>query len=108
MAETTAWRPAEGGLALSVRLTPRAHDDRLDGLVIDSAGKPALAARVRAIPEAGKANAALLGLLGRELGVSRSALAIAQGKSARLKTIRIAGDYHDLAKRLAVLAAEAS
>ena len=41
-------------------------------------------------PEDGKANAAVIALLAKELGVAKSALAITAGQKARLKTIALA------------------
>ena len=63
-------------------------------------GKSHLKARVRAMPEDGKANAALIALLAKELGVTKSARAITSGEKARLKTIAVAGDTSVLAARL--------
>jgi uncharacterized protein YggU (UPF0235/DUF167 family) len=45
--------------------------------------------RVTAAPEDGKANAAVIALLAKALGVPRSALAIVRGATARDKIIRL-------------------
>ena len=44
---------------LTVRLTPRADGDRIDGWTADGAGRPLLKVRTAAVPTDGKANAAL-------------------------------------------------
>lgn len=61
--------------------------------------------RVAAVPDKGRANAAVIALLGKALGVPKSAIAVTAGETARLKTVAIAGDGAALAARLAALTA---
>jgi uncharacterized protein YggU (UPF0235/DUF167 family) len=89
-----------GALSFQVRLTPKGGRDAIDGWSRAADGTTHLKARVRAVPEDGRANAALIALLAKELGVAKSALAIAAGEKARLKTISAAGDTSLLAVRL--------
>lgn len=86
------WRETKQGLALSVRLTPRGGRDALDGVEMLADGRSVLKARVRAAPTEGEANAALIQLLAKELGLSRSQISIAAGAAARLKTVALDGD----------------
>ena len=68
---------------LTLRVTPNASANALtiaDGIV---------QVRVTAAPEAGKANAAVLALLAKALGVPKSALSIARGESGRDKRVRL-------------------
>ena len=76
-------------MRLSVRLTPRAEADRLDGWSRDEAGRPVLNARVRAAPVDGEANAALEALLSKVLFRPRSSVRVVKGGSARLKQVEI-------------------
>lgn len=92
-------------LLVDVRLTPRGGRDAFEGAEKLSDGRSVLKARVRAVPEDGKANAALEGLLAGELGIARSHVAVVQGKTARLKTLSVAGDLVRLSATLARLAA---
>ena len=86
---------------LRVRLTPRAGRDGLDGWANDSDGRPYLKARVKAPPVEGEANAALIVLIAKALGVAKTAVVIAAGESARIKTLKIEGmDEGDLMRRL--------
>jgi uncharacterized protein YggU (UPF0235/DUF167 family) len=78
-------------MRLAVRLTPRGGRDRVEGWATDGDGRAFLKARVSAPPVEGEANAALTVLLARTFGVSRSAVRIAGGETARLKQIDIAG-----------------
>jgi uncharacterized protein YggU (UPF0235/DUF167 family) len=89
-----------GGVSVRVRLTPKGGRDAVEGWETDSAGASHLKARVRAAPESGKANAALIELIAKALDVSRSSVAITGGEKARLKTVAIAGDTSSLAAKL--------
>jgi uncharacterized protein YggU (UPF0235/DUF167 family) len=63
----------------------------IDGWAVDGEGRPYLKVRVAAPPVEGAANAALLALLAKTLGVPKSSLSIASGAGARLKLVEIAG-----------------
>lgn len=56
-----------------------------------SDGRSHLKIRVRAIPDKGAANAAVVKLLAKALGVSKSALELVSGHTARVKTVRVCG-----------------
>ena len=102
-----AWSPVANGLRLDVRLTPRGGRDGLEGLKTLSDGRVALAARVCAAPEDGKANEALLQLVGQVIGVARSQCALVAGAKSRVKSIIIHGDPAALESRLDRLCAAA-
>ena len=94
------WRAAPGGLTLTVRLTPKGGRDCLDGVATLADGKAVLLARVRAAPEDGAANEALVALIADALAVRRSAVRLAAGGKSRVKTLTIEGDEKALTKRL--------
>ena len=94
------FRPRENGVDLFVRLTPKAALDRLEGVETAADGRSHLKARVRAVPENGAANKALEKLIAKALGVPASAVSIVAGGTARLKTVRVAGDPTMLAKSI--------
>jgi uncharacterized protein YggU (UPF0235/DUF167 family) len=75
---------------LAVRLTPKAARDSLGGLWVDEKGAAWLMASVRAVPEKGRANAALILLMAECLDVPRSRISLEAGDTNRLKRIRIA------------------
>ena len=60
--------------------------------------------RVRAVPDQGKANAAVTALLAAALEVPKSAVELVAGDTARIKTFEIAGNAEELAARLEKLA----
>lgn len=76
---------------LAVKLTPGAAADRVDGWDADPEGRPVLKVRVRARPVDGEANAALIVLLAKSLGVPRGALSLMRGGQSRLKMIEVEG-----------------
>ena len=76
---------------IAVRLTPRGGADRIDGWGSDDAGRAFLKVRVRAAPVDGEANAALEAVLAKALGLSKSAVKVARGATARLKQVAVAG-----------------
>ena len=93
--------PVEGGLRLAVRLQPRARKTDIGGLAALADGGVALKARVTAVPEGGKANAALIALLAKTWRLPKGAFEIASGRSDRTKTLLIAGDPASLEAKLA-------
>ncbi len=90
-------------MRLAVRLTPRGGADRADGWALDPAGRPFLKVRVNAPPVEGEANAALEAFVAKALKRPRSAVTIASGHTARLKTVTIEGaDEADLIRAFGV------
>lgn len=67
-------------------------------------GKAVLVARVRAVPEDGKANAALCTLMAQSLGLAKSCVSVAGGHAQRVKTLRIEGNPAKVAEGLLGLA----
>ncbi|MGF1563364.1 MAG: DUF167 family protein [Geminicoccaceae bacterium] len=102
------WQALEDGIELSVRLTPKARQERLAGTSEGADGRPYLNAWVRSAPERGQANAALRALLARELGVPASKVALVSGATARLKRWHITGDSGQLGAQVALWAEQRS
>lgn len=98
------WRAVDGGVLVEIRLTPKSAVDRIEGAIAAVDGSLRLKARVRAVPEDGKANKAVERLLAKALGVPKTAVAIAAGHTARAKTLRVAGDPETLGAALDRLA----
>lgn len=102
------WRPGGPGLLVTVRLTPRGGRDALDGTETLSDGRSVLAARVRAVPEDGAANAALCRLVASACGVPASRVSVSGGATSRVKTLSVAGEASEMAQALARAAAGAA
>lgn len=85
----TLTRRTASGFALTVHLTPGAGQDVIAGCERDADGQAILKVRVRAVPEKGKANAALVKLLAKHLGLGKTRLDVTKGKTSRIKTVEI-------------------
>ena len=77
---------------LTVRLTPKGGSDAIDGIEMMADGRAVLKARVRAAPNDGEANAALVKLIARALGCAPRHVELASGATARIKRLKISGD----------------
>ena len=69
--------------------------------VEDYAGEAVLKARVRALPESGRANTALETLIARWLKLPPSSVKVAHGGKSRLKQVEIEGDAEALSRTIA-------
>ncbi len=78
-------------LILAIRLTPKSAKDGIGGLWHDERGAVWLQASVRAVPEKGRANAALISLIAKHLHVPAKGVRLESGDTARLKRIRLVG-----------------
>ena len=83
-----------------VRLTPKGGRDAIDGVDCLADGRAVLKARVRAAASDGEANAALVRLLAKSLGVAPRQVSLIAGETARLKRLRIEGPGAELAAAL--------
>lgn len=93
--------PVEGGVRLSVRVTPRAARNAVGGLAADASGAQSLKVMVTAAAEGGKANAAVVALLAKTWRLPKSSIRVIVGATDRRKTLQIDGDPDDLARRIA-------
>jgi uncharacterized protein YggU (UPF0235/DUF167 family) len=98
------WTAVPGGLALTVRLTPKGGRDAIEGVARLADGRTVLKARVRAAASDGAANAALIRVISSRLGVSPNRVTLTGGAKARVKWLKVEGDVAALAARLADLA----
>lgn len=88
------------GLRLAVRLTPNADRDGLDGIAELADGRLVLKARVRAVPEKGRANKALAALLAKSINAPKSCVTLESGETRRVKTFLLQGDCEALEAKL--------
>ena len=85
------WRVEADGLLILIRLTPRGGRDAIDGIAQLADGRSVLKVRVRAAASEGEANAALVKLIARMLGVGVRDVSLVAGANARLKRVKING-----------------
>jgi len=72
-------------VTLTVRVRPNATKTELKGFLSDNSLKIAL----RAVPEAGKANQALVKFLAQEFDISQNQVTIVSGQTGRIKLVRL-------------------
>jgi uncharacterized protein (TIGR00251 family) len=100
-------RRVASGIILPVRLTPKSGRDEITGIETFGA-EVVLKARVRAAPEASRANEALERLIARWLKVAPSSVSVTRGGKSRLKQVLIEGDAEQLSKVIEARVAELS
>ena len=97
------WRIDADGVRLFIHLTPKASKDEV-GEIVDLGAGPrggvVLKVRVRAIPDKGKANKAVIKLLAKWLGLPKSSLELLSGSRSRQKCIKIIGDGARIVEKL--------
>jgi uncharacterized protein (TIGR00251 family) len=94
------WTATADSVVVTVRLTPRGGRDATDGVAQLADGRSVLKVRVRAAASEGEANAALMKLIAKSLGVAMRDVSLVAGASARLKHLRISGAGAKLAATL--------
>jgi uncharacterized protein YggU (UPF0235/DUF167 family) len=94
---------SDRGVSFVVRLTPKGGRNKIDGWSTAADGSQHLKTRVSALPENGKANAALIALLSKALSVPASAIAIVRGETGRIKHMTVLGDASRLRTQLEAL-----
>lgn len=85
------WSPTANGVTLTIRLTPKGGRDAIDGVETLADGRAALMARVRAVAAEGAANAALIRLIAKAMGVPPRDVVIVAGATGRLKRLTVSG-----------------
>src|SRR5229473_532109 len=94
------WLASADGVTLAVRLTPKGGRDAIDGIERLADGRTVLKVRVRAAASEGEANAALIKLLAKTLGVAPRDVSLVAGATARLKRVKVGGAGATLAAAL--------
>jgi uncharacterized protein (TIGR00251 family) len=79
-------QPTPGGIRLRIWVQPRARSSEIVGIQGD-----AIRVRLAAPPVDGRANEVLVGFLAERLQVSRAAVTLLAGQTARLKAVGAAG-----------------
>ena len=77
------------GSLLAIRVTPRSARPGIGEWKTDPAGRPFLEVRVAAAPADGAANAEVVRMLAKVLGLARGDVRIVSGETARLKRLEV-------------------
>lgn len=94
-------RAVSAGIVIHARVTPKASADAVLGVERLADDGLVLKVKVRALPDKGEANAAVVALLAKWLGEPKAKLKVAAGGKARLKQIMVEGDAAGLMAKLA-------
>jgi uncharacterized protein len=91
------------GVVVTIRVTPRARQEGVDGsteIAGPRGAEAALVVRVSAPPADGAANAAVLRVLAKAWRLPPSSLTIVAGASSRIKRVLVRGDAPALLRQL--------
>ena len=84
---------------MRVRVTPKASRNAVTGVKIRPRGA-AVAISVTTVPEGGKANQAVIGVLAKEWKMAKGDIKVASGTTSRDKVLLVAGNPVALVGRL--------
>ncbi|MCB1421300.1 MAG: DUF167 domain-containing protein [Nitratireductor sp.] len=87
-------------IRLRIRLSPGARKEALGGLWADEHGRAHLKASVRAVPEKGLANKALIALLAKQTGTAKSLVTLESGSTSRSKVLALPREAAAIIDRL--------
>ena len=85
---------------LAIRVTPRSAKPGIGGWRLGADGRKELEVRVAEAPADGAANDAVVRLLAKALGTSRSQVEIVSGATSRHKRIAVPFDEEEVRRRL--------
>lgn len=85
---------------LAVKLSPKSSKDTIIGITYDQYENEYLAVKVRALPEKGKANIALIAFLSKLFAVPKTHMELVSGHTNSHKTIKIDGDFQTLQEKI--------
>ncbi len=98
--ELLPFQPITSGVQLQLQVTPKAATTRIGKIILDSNGINVLKVYVTAVPESGKANAAVIKLLAKSWNLPKTDFKIVRGMTDRRKLINIKGESDWLMKYL--------
>jgi uncharacterized protein (TIGR00251 family) len=93
-------RVVPDGVVIHARVTPKSSADEIVGVERAAEG-PVLQVKVRALPDKGQANSAVIALLAKWLGEAKSRLKVTSGTKARIKQVFVEGEPDALMAKLA-------
>jgi uncharacterized protein len=85
---------------VTIRVTPRSAKPGIGGWRAGADGREELEVRVAEAPADGAANDAVVKLLAKALGISRSEVTIVAGQTSRHKRVALPFDGEDVRRRL--------
>lgn len=89
--DTSPFNATKDGGRLAIRLAPRASQNRINDVYIDTLGRAYLQVSINAPPVDGAANKAVIKFLAKELGLRKAQVEIISGAKSRLKILDLTG-----------------
>ncbi|MFV0322107.1 MAG: DUF167 family protein [Alphaproteobacteria bacterium] len=86
---------------LHIRLTPNANTEDIVGIEADEYGQQFLKIRIRAVPEKGKANKALIAYIAKKTRIPKSKISLISGDTQRKKVLKIDLPFAEAQQNLA-------
>ncbi len=96
-------RRSQKWVDLYIKVTPNSSRDEITGIVKTGDNNYRLAVKIRAVPEKGKANKAVIAFFAKAMRLPKSAFMVSSGSTARQKTLRIEGNPQIIVEKLATL-----
>jgi uncharacterized protein (TIGR00251 family) len=97
---TDFYQVVEDGVIVKIHLTPKAFRNDIVGVHHTGDGHLRLRISVIAVPEKGKANQSLIGLLSKKLRLPKSSIHLIAGEQSRFKTVLFEGDSEQLCRAI--------
>lgn len=82
----------QSGLTITLRVTPNAKHNSIQGIMPIGDDQNALKISVTAAPEDNKANKAVIALLAKHLKIAKSDITLIRGNTSRIKTLHCIGN----------------
>lgn len=93
-------QPCEGGLVVSIKVTPNAARNAIGTIEEDARGQQWLKVGITSIPEKGKANAQLIKFLSKQWKLPKTSIGIISGETSRYKKLFLSGNAFDIEKQV--------
>ena len=93
-------KQVDDGVIIRTRVTPNAKKDIIECSEIRDDGLAYLKIKTRAIPEDGKANAAVIKIIAKAIGIPKSEIVIKSGHTSRIKILLVNADFSIIHEKL--------
>ena len=97
---TDFYQAVDKGVVAHIHLTPKASKNAIVRTHVDDEGNQRLRITLTAVPEKGKANQSLIGLLSKKLRLPKSSIRLIAGEQSRLKAVLFEGDSKQICEAI--------
>ncbi len=97
------WTEKNGSIIIFITVIPKSSKNEISGLRKDILGQQRLIIRLKAVPEKGKANKALIAFMAKKMHIAKSSLILISGETSRQKNIKLNLSVNEAKKQLQYL-----